>query len=141
MNTLVLKILAVIFMITDHIGAVFFPNAAIFRLVGRLSYPLFAFCIAQGLIHTRSKAKYSLRLFLFAVISQIPYFLAFDKKPFDKLNVLFTFSAQRCLFTRERYFLVNKQKIYPHPPELDKSFFYFLYALLIQNVLQFIKRQ
>jgi len=92
LNTLVLKLLAVVFMIADHIGAVFFPNAAIFRLVGRLSYPLFAFCIAQGLIHTKSKAKYSLRLLIFAVASQAPYFLAFDKKPFDKLNVLFTFS-------------------------------------------------
>lgn len=82
-----LKILAVLLMLIDHIGAVFFPENLLFRVVGRLSFPLFAYCIAEGYFYTSSWKKYSLRLFLFALISQAPYSMLFDTW---RLNIFFT---------------------------------------------------
>ena len=43
------------------------------RLVGRVAFPLFAFMIAEGAVHTRDRRRYALRLFLLALISEIPF--------------------------------------------------------------------
>lgn len=88
MNRNVLKIIAVLSMLVDHIGAYFFPNILVFRIIGRLAFPIFAFFIAEGWKHTRSKKKYFLTLCLFAIISQVPYYFL---KGAIYLNILFTF--------------------------------------------------
>ena len=88
MNRNVLKIIAVISMLIDHIGLLFFDNLIWLRLVGRIAFPLFSFFIAEGMRYTKSRKRYALTLLLFAVISQIPYMFIFG---FLKLNILFTF--------------------------------------------------
>lgn len=88
MNRNVLKIIAVLSMLVDHIGAYFFPNILVFRIIGRLAFPIFAFFIAEGWKYTRSKKKYFLTLCLFAIISQVPYYFL---KGAIYLNILFTF--------------------------------------------------
>jgi hypothetical protein len=60
-------------MLVDHIGLLFFPEHIIFRIIGRVSFPLFAFLIAEGFTKTSNVNKYLKRLSIFAVISQIPY--------------------------------------------------------------------
>jgi hypothetical protein len=73
-----LKIFACLFMLLDHIGAVFFPGISAFRIIGRLAMPIFALGLATGFFWTKKKgttAKYFLRMFLFALISQIPFML------------------------------------------------------------------
>jgi len=72
LNGFQLKVIAIILMFIDHTGALFFPNVMLLRIIGRLSFPLFAFFIAQGFFHTRSVKKYLLRLGLCAVAFQIP---------------------------------------------------------------------
>ena len=63
LNTFQLKLLALIFMVIDHIGA-FIPGTPIwFRYIGRLSAPLFLFCLVWGMEYTRNRTKYILRLF------------------------------------------------------------------------------
>ena len=52
-----LKLIAVFLMIIDHIGAVLFPNIILLRCIGRLSFPIFAFCIAEGYFYTKSRLK------------------------------------------------------------------------------------
>ena len=88
MNRNHLKIIAVISMLVDHIGLYFFPEYIVFRCVGRLAYVIFAFFIAEGWKKTKNKKKYLLLLFVFALISQIPYSFLGE---WWKLNTLFTF--------------------------------------------------
>lgn len=68
-----LKALGIIFMLIDHIGTVFFPQVLMFRVIGRLSYPIFAYGITIGYQHTKNFKSYLLRLSLFFLISQ-PFF-------------------------------------------------------------------
>ncbi|WP_419889529.1 TraX family protein [Paenibacillus xylanexedens] len=82
-----LKLIAVFTMLVDHIGYVFFPTTIIFTIIGRLSFPLFAWSIANGIRKTRSVKKYGTRILLLALISQIPYALLFKN---NNLNVCFT---------------------------------------------------
>lgn len=87
-----LKILAIVTMVIDHVGAVLFPEQLIFRYIGRLSFPIFRFLLVEGFVHTRNVYRYVLRLGIFAIISEIPYDLAFSNELFnwDKQNVFFT---------------------------------------------------
>ena len=88
MNRNFFKIIAVISMLIDHIGAVLCPSLTFLRWIGRLAFPIFAFFIAEGWNKTKDRKKYVLMLFLFSIISQVPYGFAFG---WNRLNTLFTF--------------------------------------------------
>ena len=66
-----LKLIALITMIIDHIGYLLFPQITLFRIIGRLSFPLYAFLIGEGCIHTKNKAKYLLKVFLTFIAYEI----------------------------------------------------------------------
>ncbi len=74
-------------MLVDHIGALFFPDLVWLRLIGRLSFPIFAFLLAGGFIYTSNIYKYLGRLFIFALITQPFFYLAF---PGNTLNIFAT---------------------------------------------------
>ncbi len=101
----ILKWIAVATMLIDHFAAIFFTGSAyaghllfswnvyvVLRAIGRLAFPLFAFLLAEGFRHTRSVEKYLSRLFLFGVLSEIPFDLAFSRTWMDwsYQNVYFT---------------------------------------------------
>lgn len=79
-------------MIVDHTGAVLFPENMMFRYIGRIAFPIFCFLLVEGFFHTRDIRRYTLRLGVFAVISEIPYDLAFRDTvlEFEHQNVFFT---------------------------------------------------
>jgi hypothetical protein len=80
-------------MVIDHVGIIFFPHITLLRLIGRLSFPLFAWLIANGAQQTKNINKYLLRLFIFALISQLPYSIFLKAAGFQnglQLNVCFT---------------------------------------------------
>lgn len=91
MSAFSLKILALVTMVIDHIGAVFFPQYTFIRVIGRLSFPIYAFLIAEGFRHTRSRTKYFLRLFVFGILSELPYDLLFYGELFhpESQNIMF----------------------------------------------------
>lgn len=72
-----LKIIALITMIFDHVGTIFFPEVIIFRLIGRVAFVLYAFMLVEGYFHTSNIKVYFSKLFLWAIISEIPYDYAF----------------------------------------------------------------
>ena len=87
-----LKWIAIITMTVDHVGAILYPGLEILRFVGRLSFPLFAYLLILGMESTRNVRNYFIRLFIFAIISQVPFFLAINYEPFELLNIFFTLS-------------------------------------------------
>ncbi|MEG0613883.1 MAG: TraX family protein [Clostridium sp.] len=100
-----LKVLACILMLIDHIGAVFFPKVLLIRVIGRLSFPIFAFLIAEGYFRTKNLKRYIFRLIILAIISQIPFMLAFDTKG---LNIFFTlFAGIFAMMVLDKKFIVD----------------------------------
>lgn len=77
MTIFVLKCIAVLSMLLDHVGAIYLPEMQWLRIIGRLAFPIFAWLIGMGAIHSKDTLAYARRLGLFAIISEIPFFLAF----------------------------------------------------------------
>ena len=91
-----LKVIAIISMTIDHLGLYVLggedaANASVtyhlMRMVGRLAFPIFAFLLVEGYVHTRDIRKYMLNLLVAAIISDIPWMLLGD---YDSHNVMFT---------------------------------------------------
>jgi hypothetical protein len=65
-----LKIIACVFMVIDHIGVIILPDLLILRVLGRLSYPIFAYFLAEGCRYTRNKRKRFLLVLGLAVLCE-----------------------------------------------------------------------
>lgn len=84
-----LKLIAIVTMLIDHIGYLLFPQQIAWRMIGRLSFPIFAFLVARGSRLTRSQPRYFLRLMIYGVVSQLPYSYFVP----HGLNIFFTLAA------------------------------------------------
>ncbi len=110
MDGFTLKIIAIICMTIDHLYklvpgfvalipdvSIAIPGGAVslvglIALIGRIAFPLFAFCVAEGALHTRNIEKYLVRLFIFAIISELPFdYMFFGGLNFGYQNVMWTF--------------------------------------------------
>lgn len=72
-----MQLIAMITMLIDHLGAVFFPDERWMRIVGRIAFPIYCYLLVVGYRRTRSPNRYVLRLFGLALLSQLPYMLTF----------------------------------------------------------------
>lgn len=88
LDTSFLKILALLFMLCDHIGAAFFPTFLELRIIGRMAFPLYAWCLVVGSVKTRNPVRYGLRLLMLALLSQPLYMMALNHN-WEYLNILF----------------------------------------------------
>ena len=88
-----LKLIAMVSMVFDHVGDNFFPGQVWMRVIGRIAMPLFAFCIAEGFIHTHDRRRYLLRMGLFALLSEVPFDLVTARQvlEFTHQNIMVTF--------------------------------------------------
>ena len=89
----VLHIIAMLFMLCDHLWGTVIPGNDWLTCLGRISFPIFAFMIVEGYFHTKNLKKYVCRLLLFAIISEIPFNLAMGSRIFYPIhqNVLWSF--------------------------------------------------
>jgi len=89
LNSNALKFIAAFAMLVDHAGLLFFPGSSLFRIIGRLAMPIFAFKIAEGCKYTKNKLRYFLMIFILGVFCQIVYFIAAGD---TLMSILITFS-------------------------------------------------
>ncbi len=130
-----LKWIAIITMLIDHIGAALLelgllPKVAdavlagnsfdyimkdyhfwynfdsVLRAIGRLAFPIFCFLLVEGFLHTKNVKKYALRLGLFALISELPFDLAFNEELLEVSyqNVFFTLLIGLLVLIGLKYF-------------------------------------
>jgi len=88
-----LHIMGMIFMLGDHLWATIFPYLEILTCVGRIAFPIFAFLSVEGYFHTGNLNRYLLRLWIFAMISEVPFDLLYGSTAFYPYhqNVIWTF--------------------------------------------------
>ncbi len=111
MTSFALKIIAMITMLIDHSGDAYFKRTTAMNFIGRIAFPIFAFQITEGYTHTKNLKKYFLRLFIFALLSQIPFWL-FESTFTSNftLNIFFTlFFGLLAIFCYDK--LVNSKFI------------------------------
>jgi hypothetical protein len=96
-----LKIIAMVAMLSDHVGKVLLPQYPVLQIIGRLAFPIFAFMIAEGCFYTRNKLRYFLTVFLLGAGCQVVYLIT-EKSLYQ--NILITFSLSIILiFCTENY--------------------------------------
>lgn len=84
-----LKLVAILTMVVDHVGVVFFPSQIIFRVIGRIAFPLFCWGIAIGVVHTKDWKRYALRILMMGIVTQ-PFFMLALTHSWTQLNVMAT---------------------------------------------------
>jgi hypothetical protein len=92
-TTMVLHLLAMAFMLCDHLWGTVVPGNDWLTCIGRIAFPIFAFLIVEGYFHTKNLKKYIGRMLLFAVLSEIPFNLAMGSRLIYPIhqNVLWSF--------------------------------------------------
>ena len=140
-----LKILAVLTMLIDHIGAVFPRSTAsvilhigknrlmlytVLRFIGRISFPIYAFLLVEGFLHTGNRERYGFRLALFALLSELPWNLLHSGT--------WRYSAQNVYFTLLLGYLglCLIERIREERGENPKSIFLLLATFLAATVMK-----
>lgn len=153
----VLKIIACITMLIDHMGVVLFPKITILRIIGRIAFPIFAFLLAEGCYYTRNKIRHLLVISGFAVVMQVVLFLATRMTDFS-IFIHFSIAVLLCLvidliekFIKERKVIVSIALILSFLISvimlilIDKNTTYFfsnygLYGIFVPVVLYIIRK-
>ncbi|MGM0419750.1 MAG: TraX family protein [Bacillota bacterium] len=136
MSSFKLKMIAIISMLIDHIGVIIFPELIGLRIIGRLAFPLFSFLITEGYRWTSDLHKYFLRLVIFSLISQYPFWIAFG---FDSgLNIFFTLTiGLLAIYSSEKYDNEGLVLILAAVAEIIRSDYGFFGVLLIYLIHRF----
>ncbi|MBQ8640802.1 MAG: hypothetical protein IJ480_01170 [Clostridia bacterium] len=100
MSGFIIKLIAAATMLIDHAGLLLFPGQAWMRIVGRISYPLFAYSIAEGFRYTRNRLRYFLQIFILGVLCQIVYTIA-ERELYFGILLTFSFSIALMAAIRE----------------------------------------
>lgn len=135
MSTFSLKVIAILAMLIDHIGAIFIPQDTplylICRSIGRLAFPIFCFLIVEGFYHTRDVKKYIKRLGIFALISEIPFDLAFYHYHFQASLITDLSNA----LSGENYSIINRLFGY------QNVFFTLFFGLILITIMSYLDKK
>lgn len=105
-STATLKLIALVFMFCDHAGKMLLPGVPEMRIIGRIAFPVYCWCLVVGAHHTRSFFKYALRIAVIGAISQ-PLYMAALNHTWREPNIFLTLLLGLCALwgLRERRFL------------------------------------
>ncbi len=81
-----IKLFALLTMLVDHIGLIFFPDIRWIRYIGRLAMPLYGYCIARGFYCAKEHGtikKYVYNLVLLTIAAEVPYCIMEQKPALD----------------------------------------------------------
>ena len=131
LNSNLIKILALLFMTIDHVGVVIFPHLEILRIIGRLSFPLFAFTVAEGCYYTRNKLLRFLMIFLIGASCQLVFYLYSGEL---LQNILLTFSLSMAMIYAYQYFL-NKKNVFSILLFLASIVFVYFMTNILPNII------
>ena len=101
-----LKIIAMVSMFIDHVGFILFPQYQIFRIIGRIAFPIFAYMIAEGCFYTRNRKKYLMLIAGLGIVCQLVSTIATGSL---YQNILITFSLAIAVIFAIDNFLKNKK--------------------------------
>lgn len=87
--TCALKLIALVFMFIDHSGKMFFPDVPEMRILGRIAFPLYVWCMIVGFHYTRNVPRYLLRVLLTGLVSQ-PLYMSALKHTWREPNIFLT---------------------------------------------------
>ena len=104
-----LKIIAMLAMLSDHVGKVLLLQYSILQIIGRLAFPIFAFMIAEGCYYTRNKLRYFLTIFLLGLGCQTVYLVA-EKSLYQ--NILITFSLSIIIIFSLENYRIKREKTF-----------------------------
>lgn len=123
-----LKLIAVVTMLIDHVGAAVLARFLVtgswtkglyfayetMRTIGRVAFPIYCFLLVEGFMHTRSLSRYAGRLAAFALVSEVPFDLAFSGVPleFGYQNVYFTLLIGLLAITAAEW-LAGREGLHP----------------------------
>ena len=133
LNSNQLKIIAIIAMTIDHLNKTLLVSTVhgtlndILRIIGRITIPIMCFFISEGYFHTKSKKRYIGRLFIFSIISHIPYCLAFNHSIIPKSIFLETSVIWSLLWGLIALAVVKQEKI----NKILKGIFIFIIFLIV----------
>lgn len=100
-----LKLIGIITMLIDHLGLILFPDLEILRIIGRISFPIFAYQLVVGYINTGNVKKYFFRLLGLGILFQIPFIYVVGGLTF---NIFFTLAiGLGCIW------LIDNKKLFP----------------------------
>ena len=88
-DTNLLKLVGMITMFIDHSGKMLFPQYPIMRIIGRIAFPIYAYCIVVGCVYTRNPLKYFKRVVLLALVSQPFYAVALSHTTSSMYSISF----------------------------------------------------
>lgn len=123
-----LKIFALICMTIDHIGLYLMDNLYLFRAIGRLAFPIFAYMIAEGCKYTKDKAKYFYTIFILGLVWQTALIIIADNY---HMNIFITLSLSILLIYSLDYGR-NNSTLYWQFPVLTGIFALFVSEILPQ---------
>ena len=127
LNGNALKMIALIAMTVDHVGALMYPNNDALRIIGRIAMPIFAFMIAEGCFYTRKKLKYFLLVFGLGLICVAGYYFGNGKFYF---NILITFSFSIAIVYAVNHAVQSKKPVAFLLPAFAVAFSFFInYAM------------
>ena len=112
LNGNALKIIALVSMTIDHIGKIFFPSMSIFKILGRISFPIFAYMIAEGWKYTSNRIRYFSVIFSMGILYLFVYYVLFS---LIYVNVFLVYSFSVLLIWTIEYALKKKGLHYVLP--------------------------